>query len=47
MTLNILNNFEFKEKDNIDTYHTLIEAMKLAFADGHEYIADPRLRIRP
>lgn len=42
MTLNILNNFEFKEKDNIDTYHTLIEAMKLAFADGHEYIADPR-----
>lgn len=42
MALNILNNFDFKEKDCIDTYHILIEAMKLAFADGHEYIADPR-----
>lgn len=40
MTLNILNNFEFKEKDSVETYHILLEAMKLAFADGHEYIGD-------
>ena len=42
MALNILNNFEFKEKDSVETYHILMEAMKLAFVDGHEYIGDPR-----
>lgn len=40
MALNILNNFDFTEKDNVNTYHVLIEAMKLAFADGLEYIGD-------
>lgn len=40
MALNILNNFELKEKDSIETYHILMEAMKLAFVDGQEYIGD-------
>ncbi len=40
MALNILNNFELKEKDSVETYHTLMEAMKLAFIDGKEYIGD-------
>ena len=40
MALNIMKNFEFTEKDNIDTYHKSIEALKLAFADGKEYITD-------
>lgn len=42
MALNILNNFEFKEKDSVETYHIMMEAMKLAFIDGQEYIADAR-----
>lgn len=42
MALNILNNFELKEKDSVETYHILMEAMKLAFADGHEYIGDSK-----
>ncbi|MDR7856975.1 gamma-glutamyltransferase [Tissierella sp.] len=45
MALNILNNFELKEKDSIETYHILIEAMKLAFADGLEYIGDPKYMV--
>lgn len=42
MALNILKGFEFTKKDCADTYHKQIEAMKLAFADGMHYIADPR-----
>lgn len=42
MALNILNNFQLKEKDSVETYHILMEAMKLAFVDGKEYIGDPR-----
>lgn len=42
MALNILKGYEFREKDCADTYHKQIEAMKLAFADGMHYIADPR-----
>lgn len=42
IALNILKGFEFNEKDNIETYHRQIEAIKLAFADGKKYIADPR-----
>ncbi len=41
MALNILENFEFKDKDLITTAHRQIEAVKLAFADGLQYIADP------
>ncbi len=42
MALNILKGFEFTERDTVQTYHKQIEALKLAFADGKRYIADPR-----
>jgi gamma-glutamyltranspeptidase / glutathione hydrolase len=42
MALNILKGFEFPKKDIAETMHKQIEAMKLAFADGMHYIADPR-----
>lgn len=42
MALNILNKYEFKDRDCADTYHKQFEAMKLAFADGLRYVADPR-----
>lgn len=42
MALNILKGMEIGAKDTGDTFHKQIEAMKLAFADGMHYIADPR-----
>ncbi|RSL32436.1 gamma-glutamyltransferase [Salibacterium salarium] len=42
MALNLLNKNTFHEKEQLDTYHQQIEAMKLAFADGEKYITDPR-----
>ena len=42
MALNILKGFDFPKKNCGETYHNQIEAMKLAFADGMKYIADPR-----
>lgn len=42
MALNILKNDTFIERDATDTFHRQIEAMKMAFADGLRYIADPR-----
>jgi gamma-glutamyltranspeptidase/glutathione hydrolase len=41
MALNILKGFEFTERDTALTFHRQIEAVKLAFADGLKYIADP------
>ena len=41
MALNILKEFEFTEKECVDTYHKQMEAMKLAFADGFHYVTDP------
>ncbi|PKK86065.1 MAG: gamma-glutamyltransferase, partial [Tenericutes bacterium HGW-Tenericutes-8] len=41
MALNILENFEFKDRNLVSTCHKQIEAMKLAFADGLKYVADP------
>lgn len=38
--LNILKGFDFTEKESLDTYHKQIEAIKLAFADGHEHVTD-------
>lgn len=40
MALNLLKGFSFEERENVDTYHKQIEAIKLAFADGHRYITD-------
>jgi hypothetical protein len=42
LALNILQGIEFAQKEVADTYHQQIEAIKLAFADGLKYIADPR-----
>ncbi|MGP4073259.1 gamma-glutamyltransferase [Piscibacillus sp. B03] len=38
MALNILKGYDFNEKESVDTYHKQIEAMKLSFTDGLEYI---------
>lgn len=44
LALNIVRGFDLAASGfgSADTYHALIEAMKLAFADAHAYIADPR-----
>ncbi|CAM3959945.1 gamma-glutamyltransferase family protein [Alicyclobacillus pomorum] len=40
MALNIVQGFTFAEYDSVDRYHKQIEAVKLAFADGKQYITD-------
>lgn len=40
MALKILEGFEFKARDQADTLHKQIEAMKLAFADGLQEITE-------
>ncbi|MBE3590318.1 MAG: gamma-glutamyltransferase family protein [Firmicutes bacterium] len=42
MALQILSGFELHARETVETYHLQIEALKLAFADGLRYIADPR-----
>ena len=43
MALNILKGLELSgEKECADTYHKIVEAIKLAFADTKTYVADPR-----
>ncbi len=42
MALNILSGFDFNANESVETVHKQIEAMKLAYADGHKYITDPR-----
>ena len=42
MALNILENFDFEEKDNADTYHKQFEAIKAAFADALATVSDPK-----
>ena len=43
MALNILKGLELPaEKDCAETYHKILEAIKLAFADTKTYVADPR-----
>lgn len=44
MALNILEGFPFRQEDfgTGQTLHRQLEAMKLAFADGMQYVADPR-----
>lgn len=47
MALNILKNFDLK-KNNLKTYHLIIEALKLAYADGIHYITDiEKMKINP
>lgn len=41
MALNILKGFEFTARDTAETMHRQIEAMKLAFTDTKEYVAEP------
>ena len=48
MGLNILENFDVESLSLADTYHAQIESIKLAFADGLNYIADPNyMKITP
>ena len=42
MTLNILQQLSCREKENPETVHKQLEAMKMGFTDGKMYIADPR-----
>jgi gamma-glutamyltranspeptidase/glutathione hydrolase len=47
MALNILSGFEFAEHGSAETLHLQLEAIKLAFADGKQFITDPAyMRIR-
>ena len=43
MALNILNGLELPpDRESAGTYHKIMEAIKLAFADTKTYVADPR-----
>ncbi|CAB3851755.1 Glutathione hydrolase-like YwrD proenzyme [Achromobacter insuavis] len=44
MALGMLEQFDLESmgRDSADYYHVSIEAMKLAFADLHQHVADPR-----
>ncbi len=41
MALNMLKEFDFKEKESVETFHKQFEAIKIAFADGKKHITDP------
>jgi gamma-glutamyltranspeptidase/glutathione hydrolase len=49
MALNVLEGFDLARypRDSVESWHLQIEAMKLAFADLHHYIADPRYMTLP
>jgi len=42
MALNIVKGFEFNGKDDVETYHKQIEALKLAYTDGKAFVSDIR-----
>ncbi|HEU5348226.1 MAG TPA: gamma-glutamyltransferase family protein [Ktedonobacterales bacterium] len=43
LALNILEGWDLSQspRDSVDSFHWQLEAMKLAFADAHHYVADP------
>ena len=41
MALKIASGFELQERETLDSYHTLIEALKLAYVDGQAYVTQP------
>lgn len=41
MALNILKQFDFRERESAETFHRQWEAMKIAFADGLAHVTDP------
>lgn len=45
--LRILEGFDLSQMSSVQYEHTLMEALKLSFADGHQYIADPRFYKTP
>lgn len=42
LALNLLKQFDLEGKNDVETCHRQIEALKLAFTDGKAYITDPR-----
>ena len=40
MALNILKGLDLNEKESVDSYHKLIESMKLAYTDGKAFITE-------
>lgn len=42
MALQIAKHLAFETRDTVEAFHQQIEAMKLAFTDGKQYIADPQ-----
>lgn len=42
LALNILKEYEFQARESLDTLHRQMEAMKLAFSDGLNFIADEK-----
>lgn len=49
LALNILEGFDLAKypRDSAESFHLQIEAMKLAFADAYQHIADPRFMTTP
>ncbi len=41
MALNILKEFQLKDRDSLQTVHRQLEAMKMAFSDAFRYVTDP------
>lgn len=40
LALKLLDGFSFHHREDVETYHRQIEAIKLAFADGTQYVTD-------
>lgn len=48
MALRILEGYDLRDREDVETVHRQVEAMKLAFADGRAHITDPRrMRVSP